>query len=550
MHRRTLLQMGGAAAAFGIPRARAAQPSPVSAMDVRQAGARGDGRTKDTHALQEAIDKVARAGGGTVYVPPGIYLTGSLELKTNVTLHVEAGGTLLGSTDLADYRPLPGPNPKGDANDKHLIYARGAENIAITGAGVIDGQGQAFWAPTGRASVAPEDLWRDVATYDWKPLARPSPMVELVECRNVRIHDITLRNSPGWTLRPLACDTVSIRGLKIRNSVIGPNTDGIDPTCSQNVMIADCDIQTGDDTICLKSDNPYGPMRVSRNITVTNCVLSSCCNGFKIGTSTQGGFENITFSNTVIHNGDVPYNQRVIAGLAIEVVDGGWIDGLLISNISMKNVRTPIFLRLGNRGGGQAVKVPGHLRRVTISGVRATGAILTSSITGIPGHRVRDVTISDVQIETLENGKTEWVARTIPEQEQSYPEARMFGRLPGYGLYVRHVDGLRLSGIQISSPDGDPRPMMVCDDVRNLAVREVTGTPSGQGQPFLHWNDVSDASVQGCVAPPETGVYLRVTGEHSRDISLIGNDLSKATKAVDGATAPANAVFTAANRTA
>ena len=272
-------------------------------------GAVGDGKTKDTSAIRSAVEECARAGGGTVYLPPGVYLSGTVVLKENVTFHLEAGATLLGSTDLADYAPQGGPPLKGDANAKHLLFARDAANVTVCGAGKIDGQGRAFWEPANRQPLKPEDAWRDVATYDWKPLDRPSPMVEFFNCPNLRIEDVTLANSSGWTLRPVECDTVLIRGVKIRNPVIGPNTDGIDPTCCRNVFIADCDIATGDDAICLKSEAPYGRMGLSRNIVITNCVLTCCCNGLKFGTATRGGFENVTFSNSVIHNENVPLKR-------------------------------------------------------------------------------------------------------------------------------------------------------------------------------------------------------------------------------------------------
>ena len=212
-------------------------------------------------------------------------------------------------------------------------------------------------------------------------------MVEIFNCKNVRVEDVTFENASGWTFRPIECDNLIIRGLKIRNPVIGPNTDGIDLTCCRNVSISDCDIATGDDAICLKSESPYGVMGLSRNITITNCVLTCCCNGLKFGTATLGGYENITFTNSVIHNDDVPLNARVIGGIAIEMVDGGWVDGVVISNVSMQRVRTPIFVRLGARrtSGEQDA----FLRGVMIDNVHATGAILTSSITGIPAPMSR-----------------------------------------------------------------------------------------------------------------------------------------------------------------
>jgi hypothetical protein len=531
MHRRSILGLGFSS--FFLPSAEAQNKPLASSLSVRDFGAKADGKTNDTGAIQKAINTANANGGGIAYVPPGTYLAAGIEIRSNVTLYLEAGAKILGSTNLSDYRPLAGPRPNADANDKHLIFAHRAENIGLAGPGVVDGQGQHFWVPKNRPKVADEDLWRDVATYDWKPVERPSPMVEIVECRNVRIEGVTLKNSPGWTLRPIGCDSVFIRGISIRNPIYGPNCDGIDPTCCQNVFISDCDIATADDTICLKSENPYGEVRVSKNITITNCVLTGCCNGLKMGTSTRGGFENITFSNSVIYNDDVPLNQRVIAGIAIEMVDGGWVDGVVISNIRMRNVRTPIFVRLGNRGGGQRPPVPGRLQNVMISNIDATGAILTSSITGIPGHLAERITLSDIQIETEEGGQAEWNKLDVPEQERSYPEARMFGRLPSYGLYCRHASGVRLSNVRVTSKVPDPRPLLTCDDVEHLELNGIGGTSAGPGQALLDLRNARNVFVHGCIAPPETAVFCRIAGEGSQGVTLLGNELSQAGKAVE-----------------
>ncbi len=484
-------------------------------LDPKSYGASGDGKTLDTPAIQKAIDECASAGGGMVYLAPGAYLSGTVVLRENITFHLEAGATLLGSTRLEDYRPQSGPPSRGDANAKHLLFARDAANVTLSGAGRIDGQGRAFWVPSERQPPPPEDAWRDVATYDWKPLDRPSPMVEFFRCPNLRIENVTLANSSGWTLRPIECDTVIIRGLKIRNPVIGPNTDGIDPTCCRNVAISDCDISTGDDCICLKSESPYGPLGLTRNITIVNCVLSSCCNGLKFGTATRGGFENITFSNSVIYNDDVPLNARVISGIAIEMVDGGWTEGVAIANVRMQRVRTPIFVRLGARNGA------GRLRGVAIDGVHATGAILTSSVTGIPGHDAEDIALTNIRIETAEPGREEWAARTVPEQEKSYPEARMFGRLPAYGLYARHVRGLTLENLRVDSMARDPRPALHCEDVKQLRVARLQASPPESAQPLIRLKDVRDAVIQGCVAPGLRGRPVEESG--CTDVQVLDN---------------------------
>ena len=522
MRRREFLTGASAAlVARGVLHGQAAR------FDVRKHGAQGDGKTKDTAAIQRAVDECTAGGGGMVYLPPGKYLSGTVTLKDNVTFHLEAGATLLGSTDLADYRHESGPPKLGDANGKHLLFAREAKNVTLSGAGVIDGQGRAFWVPSGRKTPPPEDSWRDVATYDWKPLDRPSPMVEFFGCSNLRIEDVTLANASGWTLRPIECDTVVIRGIKIRNPVIGPNTDGIDPTCCRNVFISDCDIATGDDCICLKSEGPYGRMGLSRNITITNCVMTCCCNGLKFGTATRGGFENITFSNSVIYNDDVALNARVIAGIAIEMVDGGWVDGVAISNIRMQRVRTPIFVRLGAR------REAGRLRGVMIDNVHATGAILTSSITGIPGHAVEDVSLTNIRIETEEAGKAEWIERPVPEVEKAYPEARMFGRLPSYGLYVRHAAGVKLDGLRLATARADQRPAMHCEDVDDLRVDRLDGAAPEGAQPLVRLVNTRHAVLDGCVAPKMEGAAVEIAGAESGGIRLLANDFTRAAKAFD-----------------
>lgn len=525
MNRRTLLAIPGAFTA-------AAAVSGPNFANVKSHGAAGDGKTLDTAAINRAIDACHAAGGGVVYAGPGTYLVGTVVLKSNVTLYLEAQATLLGSKNIEDYTKHSGPPEKGDANQKHLLFARDAQNVGLAGPGRIDGQGPAFWMPSGRNVPPPEDSWRDVATYDWKPLDRASPMVEFAGCKNVRIEDVRLENASGWTLRPINCDNVIIRGITIRNPVIGPNTDGIDPTGCRNVFISDCLIDTGDDAICLKSENPYGDsVRVTKNVTITNCVLTCCCNGLKFGTATRGGFENVTFTNSVIFNERVDPKARVISGIAVEMVDGGWLEGIVVSNIRMQNVRTPLFVRRGNRRP-RPDGAPGTLRGVMIENIHATGAILTSSITGLPGFDAEDITLSNIRIESEERGKTEWVDREIPEQAKSYPEARMFGRLPAYGLYARHVRGLRLRGLELGAADGESRPAIVCDDVKQLDIDGLRSATVSGHLPVVKLVRTQEAFLRGCVAPDGTRTYLQVEGADCRRIVLTANDLSGAEQPV------------------
>jgi hypothetical protein len=551
MDRRQLLAIGGPVAA-ALPAWAAAKRTPPPTRGLRlfdplAYGAKADGKALDTDAINRAIDACTAAGGGIVYVGPGTYLSGCVVLKSNVTLYLEAGATLLGSTKISDYTEHEGPPARGDANRKHLIFARDAVNAGLAGPGRIDGQGPSFWKFIGR-KTPPSESWRDVATYDYEKLDRASPLLEFVNCRHLRIEDVRIENASGWTLRPINCENVVIRGIAIRNPVHGPNTDGIDPTGCRNVFISDCVIDTGDDAICLKSENPYGKaIEPSRNITITNCVLTCCCNGLKFGTATRGVFENVTFSNSVIYNdASVEYRARVISGVAIEMVDGGRLEGVVISNIRMQNVRTPIFIRRGNRGGGQAVPTPGILRGVMIENVHATGSILTSSITGLPGFDVEDVTLSNIRIDSEEAGPAEWTAREIPEQAKSYPEARMFGRLPSYGLYCRHASGLRLRDVVVNAAKGEARPALVCDDVKDAEIDNFRAASTGAELPVIKLTGSRDVAIRNCVAPAGTRSFLSVTGASSA-ISLLASDLTRARSPVDAGPA---VVVQAGNATA
>ena len=473
------LGMTAATRALGLP----AQ----AAKSIVEYGAKPDGKTLNSKAIQRAIDDVFQAGGGTVEVPSGTFLTGRIELRSRVTLNLAAGSTLLGSTSINDYNALSGSFSKPGGNARHLIFAQDADDLTVAGPGRIDGQGPSFWEPSARMPLPPEDEWADVASHSMavRKGGRPSPLLEFVNCRRLKIDGLRIENAPGWTMRIVDCDDVGIRGVSIKNPTIGPNTDGMDITGCQNVLISNCSVNTGDDAICLKSENPYGSEpRLLKNIEVTNCVLTTCCNGFKLGTSSEGGFENIVFSNSTVHNDPVPFGDRVISGVALEVVDGGWIDGVVVTGIQMERARTPIFIRLGNRK--RVHDYPQHgIRNVRIENVQASEALLASSITGLPGTDVRDVTLSHIRVDNVLPSRQEWVDRAVPEKETAYPEARMFGMLPASGLYVRHVRDLGLNDLVFSATASEARPTVIFDDVVGARVTGLKSTPVSGGMPIL-----------------------------------------------------------------
>jgi polygalacturonase len=501
--------------------AQSAAP-PQGAKNILDYGARPDGKSLSTKAIQGAIDELSQAGGGVVLAPAGKFLVAGIELKSRVTLYLDTGCTLLGSASLEDY---------GDSDHRHVVFARNADGVTLSGQGTIDGQGPAYWESADRPPATPDNAWKDVATHTTqvKKGGRPSPMVHFEQCRNLHVSGITLGNSSGRTLQSLACDTVTIDGIRIRNAPFGVNTDGIDIVASRNVTLSNCDIATGDDAICLKSPSPYGDSLPTENIAVSNCRLTTSCNGFKIGTETHGIFRNIRFTDSVIFSDPAgPLNQRVIGGVSLEVADGGSIDGVVVSGIRMQSVRAPIFIRLEQRtAGGNS-----FLRNVQIDQIEAEGAMVTSSITGVPGLRPSGIRISNSRIRTIEQGRADWNARDIPEAPDKYPEAWMMGRLPAYGFYIRHADQVELSDVTCVPDRGDERPAIVCDDVQDATFAGLTvGAPAGRA-PVFDLRSARQVVISGVQAPGGSRVLAQISGADSIGIKLTGDTLGQGQRAV------------------
>jgi len=361
--------------------------------DVRDYGAKGDSKTLCTAAIQKAIDECANAGGGVVYFPPGKFLSGTVYMRSAVTLQLDAGSTLLGSADLKNYpQTVSGFKSYTDNyTDKSLIYGENLERIAIIGGGIIDGQGGSFKGP-----------------YKQRPY-----MIRFIQCRGVVVKDVTIRNSPMWVQHYLACDDVHISGITVR-SLVNANNDGINIDSCHSVIISDCNIGSGDDAIVLKSTSA----RPCKNVVVSNCALSSRCNALKMGTESNGGFENIVITGCSI------YDTR-LAGVALEIVDGGVMDRVVVSNITMNKIGAPIFLRLGNRArlfkkdmGKPGI---GIMRNITISNIEATGANATGcAISGLPEAKIENVTFSNIRLSFVGGGTKEDADRSVPEKAEDY----------------------------------------------------------------------------------------------------------------------------------
>ncbi len=490
-----------------IPTIALSEPNTTSAIyNVRDFGAVGDGRTLSTAAIQKAIGTCAKNGGGTVFLPAGSFLSGTIYLRSNVALHLSAGCVLSGSANLENYPvTVQGFRSYTDNyTNKSLIYGENLQNVTIEGRGVIDGQGAAFKGP-----------------YKVRPY-----LIRLVTCRDVLVKDVTLKDSPMWVQHYLACDDVHIRGVTVRSRV-NHNNDGINIDCCHRVCISDCNIWSGDDAIVLKST----AARACENVVITNSVLSSLCNAIKMGTESNGGFKNVVVTGCSIYDTN-------LAGVALEMVDGGVLDQVVVSGISMTNVRVPIFLRLGDRARPykQDMKRPsvGVFRNVTISDIEASASSnLGCSITGLPDHEIENVTLSNIRI-SVPGGGTEQDAReAVPEKPEAYPECTMFGTLPAYGFYCRHVRGLRLRNVQLTCRQPDMRPAVVFDDVQRAEIEALDARCMKNGSPLVRLTQAKKVFIRGCVAPAGTGTFLRLEGDKTTHVSLIGNDLSLAKNIVE-----------------
>jgi polygalacturonase len=294
------------------------------------------------------------------------------------------------------------------------------------------------------------------------------------------------------------------------------NNDMIDVDGCRNVRISNCTGDTGDDAITLKSV-VGGPCR---NITVTNCVLSSHSNAIKLGTESTGGFENIAITNCAIrpahtdqfHLGD----RRGLAGIALEIVDGGTLDRVTISNIVIEGTTAPIFLRLGDRGrtypGGPEHPSVGTFRNVVISNVIATGVKNTGcAITGLPDHPIENITLCNINITYAGGGAATSAERTPDEHPNRYPECTMFGELPAYGFYVRHARGVTFDNVRLVCEKPDARPAIACDDVQDLRLANIATNASADAT-LVQLQDVQNALIRDCFLPTTTRPFLQCDG--------------------------------------
>jgi hypothetical protein len=513
---------GGAGGALPLavasPAEAAAQPGRPQGpwFDVTRYGARGDGRTIDSPAINRAIEAAAKGGGGTVYFPAGTFASYSVRLKSNITLYLDHGATLLaasprGGAGFDDPGEGAG-NAYQDFGHSHwrasLIWGEGLENICVSGPGRIDGAA----------------LVRNMSADS--PRGTGDKAIALKLCRNVVIRDVTIVRGGHLSILPTGVDNLTIHNVRIDTV-----RDGINVDCCRNVRISDCTVNThGDDAIVLKSSYALGFARATENVTIADSMVSGYDVGtvvegtfgrsdpaaadrdgptgrIKFGTESNGGFRNIAISNVIFER---------CRGLALETVDGGLLEDVTISNITMRQVsNAPFFLRLGARMRGPAGAEVGRLRRISISDVTVRDADprYPSMIIGLPGHEIEDVRISNVRIhmrgglsmreaaEQPENLINTFFAEpgarepyAVPERPNAYPEPSMFGILPAWAFYIRHARGVSIDNVQARFEKPDTRPSVVLEDVEDADFHHVRWQKA-EGAPTYVLRDVTDFAV-------------------------------------------------------
>jgi polygalacturonase len=501
--------------------------------NVRNYGAVGDAQTPDTRAIQSAIDACRQAGGGTVYIPAGDYLVGSLFLTSHLTLHLDAGARLLGSQDAADY-PIVDGRWEGIDRKTHapLIAGDDLTNVTLTGRGTIDGRGAGWWQQH-RAGT----------------LNYPRPrLIGLTSCDNVTIEGITLTRSPSWTIHPARCHNVTVDKVTILNPPDSPNTDGINPDACRNVHISNCHIDVGDDCITLKSGTEEDRAALSpcENIAITNCTMVHGHGGVVIGSEMSGGVRNVVIANCVFVGTDRGIRLKSRRGR------GGVVEDIRVSNVLMEDVLCPFIMNLYYGCGAWGAErisdkrpypvdegTP-RFRRIQFNGITARRVRYAAGfIYGLAEMPIEEISFSDIAISMA------------PDAEPGHPAmAPDMEPMQRAGFYAWNASSLRFHHVEV---EGQLGPAFALTHVTGVEINGCgtrtldpgtrgSGAP-GSGAPVLRLENVQEAFVHGCVA--RTGdVFCLVEGEANRNISFAANDLSRTRQAVRlGTTASSQAII-------
>lgn len=513
--------------------------NPPLIVDITTVGGIGDGVTFNTVIIQKTIDRITESGGGKIIFPQGRFLTATLTLKSNVEIILSKGAVLLASPFRKDY---------GNDFPLSLLKCKDQSNVSITGAGIIEGNGRELM----------KDIFKNlelgiISDPEWK-IKRPTEknrghLLWMDNCSNVTVKNVTFKDATSWVLKLQNSKEMVFDGIRVESTAYW-NNDGIDLDNCQNVKVLNSHFNTADDAICLKSESRNG---ICENILVENCVLRSSANAFKMGTASWGGFKNITVKNITVYD---TYRSAI----ALEAVDGGIIENINISGVRAKNTGNAIFIKLGKRNSDS---VYSHVSNIRISdmkvevpsgkpdkGYEMEGPVLKyppsfiiprdrifsvspsnhstketnvvlyphnvfpSSISGLPGHPVKGVTLEDIEI-IYEGGAQQSKAfmpadstHIITEATTNYPEFSMFGELPSWGFFIRHVDGINMTNVTIRYKQEDFRVPIVMDDVQNAGFNKLH-IPTSVQPPVIWMRNSRNISIQKLQSPFSNDISIK-----------------------------------------
>ena len=455
-----------------------------------------------TNAIQQAINK-ASGVNGKVIIPKGVFISGSVYLKSNIDLELEEGAVLKGSDKRSDYE-------KRDFTS--LLIGRDIENIKITGKGSIDGSGRELVKDI-RRLIENGQIIDPAYTKSGRPAESKRPeIIQLTNCRHIRMNGILLKNAACWVESYTHCHDLSIDSLRVESTSFW-NNDGIDVTDCKNVRITNSSINSADDGICLKSENRNS---CCDSITIENCKIRSSASAFKCGTASAGGFKNITVKNLFIYD---TYRSAI----ALELVDGGIMENIDISNVEAKNTGNALFMVIGTRNrNNEKNKTPGVFQNIRISNVKVEvplgkpdkgyetegppvkephNLFPSTIIVGKPGFDIQNVILENIEITFAGGGITEIANSSfdhpgsIREHPNDYPEFSMFGEIPAWGFYIRHVSKMQFKNIKLNLKNSDYRPAFVFDDTNNISIKHVA-LNSFQKVPAVVFNNSNHVDIK------------------------------------------------------
>ncbi len=481
-------------------------------FNVRNFGATGDGTTLDSPAIDKAIDAAAAAGGGTVLVPAGTYLSGSIHLQSNIHLVIDAGAIILGAPqNLNAYDETEAYNLGGYQDGGHcyfhnsLIWGENLTNVFITGNGMINGAGLTR-SDRILDQMVGFNKFDPVVTNAAPPVRLGNKAIALKLCRNVLIRDVTIYHGGHFAILVTGCDNMTVD-----NVTMDTDRDGIDIDCCRNTMVSNCRINSpNDDGLCPKSTYALGEWRPTENLTIVNCQVSGFELGtlldgtmkpsrnhngrIKFGTESSGGFRNCTVANCTF---------RSCKGLALEEVDGGIMDNITINNLTMMDVPDyAIYITTGERNRTPNLTNSSTARNILISNVIADGVGKMSGIQimGLPDVPVQGIRLENIRLTSKGGGTTNDAATQPKELGKGYPEPGHIGILPAYGIYARHVKDLELANITVNYTSEDLRPAAAFADIQGLEIDNFKPQVADGVTPAVFVDDVKDLTIRNSPA--------------------------------------------------